>query len=162
MTLYSRYLVLALNSLPGSSHPLLLSSYVITNPVPVILDSHELYNHYLTIKIIIYLLNIFPCVTLLKQNSYNISDSDKSRKDSHLPPRQSICFVKPVYVTEEEFKQLKQTALASPTPHQVTRVPTLSSKPLPIPPTISDAVPFTGADEGNVHSTHSLPFLSFD
>ncbi|KAJ9056103.1 hypothetical protein DSO57_1036476 [Entomophthora muscae] len=42
------------------------------------------------------------------------SDSDKSRKDPRLPSRQSICFVKPVYVTEEEFEQLKQTALAAP------------------------------------------------
>ncbi|KAJ9087337.1 hypothetical protein DSO57_1039711 [Entomophthora muscae] len=41
------------------------------------------------------------------------SDSDKSRKNPCLPPRHSICFVKPVYVTEE-FKQLKQTALAAP------------------------------------------------
>ncbi|KAJ9074517.1 hypothetical protein DSO57_1005539 [Entomophthora muscae] len=43
-------------------------------------------------------------------------------------------------------------------PHQATCLSTLTPKLPPIPsPTISDAVPFTGADEGNVHSAHSLP-----
>ncbi|KAJ9072013.1 hypothetical protein DSO57_1031559 [Entomophthora muscae] len=86
------------------------------------------------------------------------SDSDKSRKDPHLPPRQSICFVKPVYMMEEEFEQLKKTALASPSQSENPASPTPSSshpRSNPMsqattnPPTISDAVPFTGADEGN-------------
>ncbi|KAJ9050610.1 hypothetical protein DSO57_1013025 [Entomophthora muscae] len=51
MILYGVCLVLVLDSLSGSSYPLLSSSRVITNYVPVILDSHELYNHYLTIKL---------------------------------------------------------------------------------------------------------------
>ncbi|KAJ9063334.1 hypothetical protein DSO57_1001239 [Entomophthora muscae] len=57
------------------------------------------------------------------------SDNDKSRKDSCLPPCPSICFFKPAYVTEEEFKQLKQSALAIPS--QSTNQPTL---PPPIKP----------------------------
>ncbi|KAJ9058966.1 hypothetical protein DSO57_1007049 [Entomophthora muscae] len=47
IVLYGGYLVLALDSLSGSSHPPLPSSRVITNHVPVILDSHNLYKHYL-------------------------------------------------------------------------------------------------------------------
>ncbi|KAJ9088252.1 hypothetical protein DSO57_1024941 [Entomophthora muscae] len=88
---------------------------------------------------------LFPSVSV--QDLFDLiifyeSDSDKSRKDPCLPPRQSICFVKPVYVTQEELEQLKQSALAapsqsknsvSPTPCQATCVPTLSPKPLPIP-----------------------------
>ncbi|KAJ9054133.1 hypothetical protein DSO57_1017791 [Entomophthora muscae] len=65
MILYDEYLNLVLDSLSGSSHPLLPSSCVITNLFPVILDSHELYNHYLSIKIIIYLLNIFPIYIII-------------------------------------------------------------------------------------------------
>ncbi|KAJ9085111.1 hypothetical protein DSO57_1017111 [Entomophthora muscae] len=75
MILYGGYLILALDSLPGSSHPLLPSSCVIINHVPVILDSLELYNHYLTIKIIIYLLNIFPH---LQQGQPSRSSSSQS------------------------------------------------------------------------------------
>ncbi|KAJ9089326.1 hypothetical protein DSO57_1014108 [Entomophthora muscae] len=71
------------------------------------------------------------------------SDSDKSRKDSHLPLH-SFIFFKTAYVTEEEFEQLKQSALsafsqsinpASPTPHQdqATHLPTLVPKPSHIP-----------------------------
>ncbi|KAJ9090485.1 hypothetical protein DSO57_1001943 [Entomophthora muscae] len=41
------------------------------------------------------------------------SDSDKSRKDSFLPPHLSICFFKPTYEMAEEFEQLKQSALAA-------------------------------------------------
>ncbi|KAJ9068916.1 hypothetical protein DSO57_1023915 [Entomophthora muscae] len=72
-----------------------------------------------------------------------IKKGDKPRKGSCLPPCPSIHFVKPAYVTEEEFKQLKQTALTapsqstnpvSPNPHQATCLPTLTPKPLPIPP----------------------------
>ncbi|KAJ9075934.1 hypothetical protein DSO57_1030922 [Entomophthora muscae] len=29
-------------------------------------------------------------------------------------------------------------------------------------PTTSDDVPFTGADDGNIHPAHSLPYLSYD
>ncbi|KAJ9053411.1 hypothetical protein DSO57_1024468 [Entomophthora muscae] len=74
------------------------------------------------------------------------SDSDKSRKDSFLPPRPSICFIKPAYVTEDKFEQLKQSALAapsqstnpaSPTPHQATLLPTLTPQPLLIPSPLS-------------------------
>ncbi|KAJ9084077.1 hypothetical protein DSO57_1028046 [Entomophthora muscae] len=62
---------------PDSSMDHDISSCVIINHVSVILDSHELYNHYLTIKTIIHLLNIFPHVTLLKQHSYDIGSTDR-------------------------------------------------------------------------------------
>ncbi|KAJ9050746.1 hypothetical protein DSO57_1011645 [Entomophthora muscae] len=55
MILHGGYLVLALDSLSGLSHPPSSSSCVITNHV----------------HIIIHLLNIFPCVNLLEQHSYN-------------------------------------------------------------------------------------------
>ncbi|KAJ9052407.1 hypothetical protein DSO57_1034482 [Entomophthora muscae] len=81
--------------------------------------------------------------------------------------------VKPAYVTEEEIKQLKQSALSASSqltnpvpqlPHQdqATCLPTQTPKHQPIPPHTSDAVPFTGTDDGNVHSAHSLPYFSFD
>ncbi|KAJ9063212.1 hypothetical protein DSO57_1002510 [Entomophthora muscae] len=60
------------------------------------------------------------------------------------PPCSSIWFVKPTYMTEYIFEQLKQSALAassqstipaSLTPHQyqATHLPTLTPKPPPIP-----------------------------
>ncbi|KAJ9062070.1 hypothetical protein DSO57_1014494 [Entomophthora muscae] len=60
---------------------------------------------------------LFPSVSV--QDLFDLiifyaSDSDKSRKYSCLPPRQSICFTKPAYVLEDKFEQLKQTALAAP------------------------------------------------
>ncbi|KAJ9057438.1 hypothetical protein DSO57_1022729 [Entomophthora muscae] len=69
------------------------------------------------------------------------SYSDKSRKDSCLLPCPFVWFVKTTYAREEEFEQLKQSALAapsqstnpaSPTPHQATCLPTLTPKPPPI------------------------------
>ncbi|KAJ9075346.1 hypothetical protein DSO57_1037039 [Entomophthora muscae] len=88
---------------------------------------------------------LFPSVFIQDLSdlvAFYASDSDKSRKDSCLPPRPFIHFVKPTCVTKEEFEQLKQSALAalsqstnsaSPTPHQTTCLPTLTPKPLPTP-----------------------------
>ncbi|KAJ9072924.1 hypothetical protein DSO57_1022016 [Entomophthora muscae] len=86
----------------------------------------------------------------------------------------SILLVKPTYVTEEEFEQMNHSALVASSQSTNQDSPTLSSRPSHPPsnpdsqtishslPITSDAVPFTGADDDNLHSTYSLPYLSFD
>ncbi|KAJ9062686.1 hypothetical protein DSO57_1008137 [Entomophthora muscae] len=87
--------------------------------------------------------------------TFYASDSDKSIKDSLLPHSHPFAL----------SASSQSTNPASPTP------PSRPSHPPSNPdsqttthslPTTSDAVPFTGADEGGVHSAHSLPYSSFD